>query len=143
MNNFNFSDLLGGRIPFRGTPPRQERDAVDVEYTEIKEEPKMSDIDKLLRSRQISEAAQKYFKSEDGLSSLLNAMLFSIGASWTDEHPRHSFTTQKDWHIAMADELGKHKPDGDAGSDPVHNAMLLLTFAAGARWAVENPYKRV
>ena len=142
MSNFNFSDPFGCAIPpFRGKRP--ERDVIDVDYTEIKEEPKMSNIDKLLRSQQIAEAAQKSFKSEDGLSTLLNAMLFSIGASWADEHPRNSFPSRAKWHIAMADELGKHKPDGEAGSDPVHGAMLLLTFTAGARWATENPYKRV
>lgn len=141
MSNFYFSDILGGRRKSPG--PRLERDVIDVDYTEVKEDAKMSNVDKLLRAQQISEAAQKHFKAEGGLSSLLNAMLFSIGATWADEHPRNSFPSTSKWHNAMADELGKHKPDDEAGSDPVYNAMLLLTFAAGANWAVENPYKRV
>lgn len=141
MSDFNFSDILGGRRKSPG--PRQEREVIDVDYTEVKKDSYKSNVDKLLRTQQISEAAQKHFKSEDGLSALLNAMLFSIGATWADEHPRNSFPSKSKWHNAMAEELGKHKPDGEAGSDPVYNAMLLLTFAAGANWAVENPFKRV
>lgn len=141
MSNSYFSDILGER---RKSPdPHLERDVIDVDYAEVKEDAKMSNVDKILRTQQISEAAQKRFKAEDGLSSLLNAMLFSIGATWADEHPRNSFPTKSKWHNAMADELGKYKPDGEAGSDPVCNAMLLLTFAAGADWANDNPYKRV
>lgn len=140
MDYFNFSDFLKDR-PFCGRRP--EHDVVDVEFHEVKDDASMSPEDERLRARQISEAAHKHFKAEGGLSSLLNAMLFSIGAAWADEHPRNSFPSKSKWHNAMAEELGKYKPDGEACLDPVYNAMLLLTFAAGANWAVENPYKRV
>ena len=141
MSDFNFFDIPGGRRKSPG--PRQEREVIDVDYTEVKKDSYMSNVNNLIRTQQISEAAQKRFEAKDGLSSLLNAMLFSIGATWADEHPRNSFPSKSKWHNAMVEELGKHKPDGEAGSDPVYNAMLLLTFAAGADWAVENPFKHV
>lgn len=125
---------------------RQDRDVVDVEYTEVNEDSKMSEADKELRSRQIAEAAMKHFPikdGNDGLTSLLHSILFSAGASWADKNPSSNFQSRAKWHVAMSDEFNKHKPDGESGSDPVINAMLLLTFSAGAGWAVENPFKRV
>lgn len=140
----NFYDPFGKMPPFHAK--RQERDIIDVDYTEVKEDAKMSEADKELRSRQIAEAAMKHFPikdGNDGLTSLLHSILFSAGASWADKNPSSNFQSRAKWHVAMSDEFNKRKPDGESGSDPVINAMLLLTFYAGAGWAVENPFKRV
>lgn len=128
MNIPNFSKLFDERV-------------IDVEYSEIENGTKESNADKRSRVQQISEAAKKHFPLGDGLSSFLDAMIFSVGAVWADEHPRNSFPSKAKWGIAMAKELNSHMPDGEAASDPVYQARLLLTFAAGASWADKNPYK--